>query len=86
MKCISSNNKVTKKEIADIAGVSEKTIEREMKKMTNVKFKGHGHTKITFVRENSEKRSLILKTEFSFSSYKLQNNVQLYLIMYMFSV
>lgn len=40
IKLISENNKVTKKQIANIASVSEKTVERQMKKMTNVKYVG----------------------------------------------
>ena len=36
------NNRVTKKEIAKIASVSEKTVEREMKKMSNIKYVGRG--------------------------------------------
>ena len=39
--CILNNNKITKKEIANITGASEKTIEREMKKIKNITFKGH---------------------------------------------
>jgi len=44
IKLISENNKVTKKQIAKATLVSEKTIERQMKKMTNVKYVGRGYS------------------------------------------
>lgn len=49
VKLIRENDKIAKKEIAKLASVSEKTIERQMKKMSNVKFVGrgvNGHWKI----------------------------------------
>lgn len=44
IKLISENNKITKKQIAKVAFVSEKTVERQMKKMTNVKYVGRGYS------------------------------------------
>jgi ATP-dependent DNA helicase RecG len=44
LKLINKNNRVTKKQIAKEASVSEKTIERQMKKMTNVKYVGRGYS------------------------------------------
>lgn len=44
VKLIKENSKVTKKQIAKEGSVSEKTIERQMKKMTNVKYIGRGHS------------------------------------------
>ena len=44
VKLIKENNKVTKKQIAKEGSVSEKTVERQMKKMTNVKYIGRGHS------------------------------------------
>ncbi|MDK2828006.1 MAG: ATP-dependent helicase RecG [Clostridium butyricum] len=44
IKLISENNKITKKQIAKVALVSEKTVERQMKKMTNVKYVGRGYS------------------------------------------
>lgn len=44
IKLISENNKITKKQIAKVASVSEKTVERQMKKMTNVKYVGRGYS------------------------------------------
>lgn len=41
---IRKNNKVTKKQIASILGVSEKTIERQMQKMVDVKYIGSGYS------------------------------------------
>ena len=40
--CISKNNRISKRQIALLAGVSEKTIERLMKKLPNIKYIGHG--------------------------------------------
>lgn len=42
--CLNKNNKITKKEIAKATNVSEKTIEREMKNMRNIKYVGHGYS------------------------------------------
>lgn len=39
---IRKNNKITRKKIAEIAHVSVKTVEREMKKMDNVHYEGSG--------------------------------------------
>ena len=44
VKLIKENSKVTKKQIAKEGSVSEKTVERQMKKMTNVKYIGRGHS------------------------------------------
>ncbi|MDR1772863.1 MAG: winged helix-turn-helix transcriptional regulator, partial [Hungatella sp.] len=44
LKLINKNNRVTKKQIAKEASVSEKTVERQMKKMTNVKYVGRGYS------------------------------------------
>lgn len=44
VKLIKENRKVTKKQIAKEGLVSEKTIERQMKKVTNVKYIGRGHS------------------------------------------
>ena len=44
IKLISENSKITKKQIAKAAFVSEKTVERQMKKMTNVKYVGRGYS------------------------------------------
>jgi len=42
MDMIARNNKVTRQEIADRAGVSRKTIERKLHGMTRVRYIGHG--------------------------------------------
>jgi len=42
MELVLSDSKITKKRIADIASVSEKTIEREMKKMPEIEYVGSG--------------------------------------------
>ena len=39
---IQKNNKVTREQIAGIANVSKKTVERELKKMNNVRYVGSG--------------------------------------------
>ena len=44
LKLINENNKVTKKQIAKEGSVSEKTVERQMKKMTHVKYVGRGYS------------------------------------------
>lgn len=44
IKLVHENSKVTKKEIAKVASVSEKTVERQMKKMTNLKYVGRGYS------------------------------------------
>ena len=47
---IQKNNKVTREQIAGIANVSKKTVERELKKMNNVIYVGsgsNGHWEIT---------------------------------------
>ena len=44
IKLVHENNKVTKKEIAKEASVSEKTVEREMKKMSNLRYVGRGYS------------------------------------------
>ena len=44
IKLVHENNKVTKKEIAKLASVSEKTVEREMKKMSNLRYVGRGYS------------------------------------------
>lgn len=44
IKLISENNKITKKQIAKVALVSEKTVERQMKKMSTVKYVGRGYS------------------------------------------
>jgi ATP-dependent DNA helicase RecG len=44
IKLIHENNKVTKQQIAKVAAVSEKTVERQMKKMPNIKFVGRGYS------------------------------------------
>ena len=41
---IRKNSKISKKLIAEAVGVSEKTIEREMKKMSNIKYVGSGYS------------------------------------------
>jgi ATP-dependent DNA helicase RecG len=41
---IRENNKVTKQQIAKAASVSEKTVERQMKRMSNIKFVGKGYS------------------------------------------
>lgn len=49
LKNISSNEKITRDELATLAGVSKKTIERKLKEMPNVKYVGtgrHGHWEI----------------------------------------
>lgn len=49
MDNIISNNKITRNELAKIAGVSKKTIERKLKGMPNVKYVGtgrHGHWEV----------------------------------------
>lgn len=43
-KAIANNNKITRAEIAKVAGVSLKTIEREIKKMPFLKFVGSGYS------------------------------------------
>ena len=44
IRLIRKNNKISKKLIAEAVGVSEKTIEREMKKMSNIKYVGSGYS------------------------------------------
>ena len=41
---ISKNEKVTREQIAEKAGVSKKTVEREIKKMGNVHYVGRGYS------------------------------------------
>lgn len=41
---ISKNEKVTREQIAEKAGVSKKTVEREIKKMGNVHYVGGGYS------------------------------------------
>lgn len=41
---ISKNEKVTREQIAEKAGVSKKTVEREIKKMGNVRYVGRGYS------------------------------------------
>lgn len=43
-KAIANNNKITRAEIAKVAGVSLKTIEREIKKMPFLKYVGGGYS------------------------------------------
>lgn len=43
-KAIANNNKITRAEIAKVAGVSLKTIEREIKKMPFLKYVGSGYS------------------------------------------
>lgn len=44
IKLIRENNKVTRQQIAIAASVSEKTVERQIKKMNNIKFVGRGYS------------------------------------------
>ncbi len=44
LSMIRKNNKISKKVMAEALGISEKTIEREMKKMPNVKYIGSGYS------------------------------------------
>ena len=49
LKNVSSNEKITRDELATLAGVSKKTIERKLKEMPNVKYVGtgrHGHWEV----------------------------------------
>jgi ATP-dependent DNA helicase RecG len=48
---IAENNKVTKKEIAQALGVSEKTIERHMKDMDNIEYVGRGYSGYWHIKE-----------------------------------
>ena len=41
---IRKNEKVTREQIAEKAGVSKKTVEREIKKMGNVRYVGRGYS------------------------------------------
>jgi ATP-dependent DNA helicase RecG len=51
LQMISENNKVTKKEIAQSLGVSEKTIERHMKDMDNIEYVGRGYSGYWHIKE-----------------------------------
>jgi len=44
IQLIKENNKITKADIAKELNVSEKTVEREMKKIPNVKYVGSGYS------------------------------------------
>jgi ATP-dependent DNA helicase RecG len=51
LQMIAENNKVTKKEIAQALGVSEKTIERHMKDMDNIEYVGRGYSGYWHIKE-----------------------------------
>lgn len=44
IKLICENNRVTRQQIAKAASVSEKTVERQIKKMHNIRFVGKGNS------------------------------------------
>jgi predicted HTH transcriptional regulator len=51
LQMITENNKVTKKEIAQPLGVSEKTIERHMKDMDKIEYVGRGYSGYWHIKE-----------------------------------